>query len=76
MVASLTDTQNRSDLAAWAEEYGSTHPVAGDYQRDVWTEFALSSGRPQYLVIDQDLVVVHAGRNAEEAEEVAESLLP
>lgn len=42
----LSDTDERADLELWAETYGSTHAVTGDYERWVWSEFALSVGRP------------------------------
>ena len=74
MVA-LTDTDSVDDLLAWRDEFGSMHHVLGDYDRDVWSAYTLSSGRPQYVVIDQNQTVVFASRFAHEAEAEVEALL-
>ena len=75
MVVSLTQTESVEDLLDWRAEFGSTHEVAGDYEREVWDAYSLSSGRPQYVVIDRDQTVVFASRIASEAEAWVETLL-
>ena len=49
--------------------------IAGDYEHAVWDAYNQRVGRPQYIVIDRDFVVVHGGRDQQEAEELAASLL-
>jgi hypothetical protein len=60
---------------AWVEAAAITHLVGGDYDEAVWETYHQDPGRPQYLVIDRDFVVVHGGRIQSEAEELAASLL-
>ena len=75
MILSLTETDSREDLQAWVDEFGSSFPVGGDYDRSVWDLYSISIGRPQYIVIDRSFVVQHAGNAAEEAEAFALTLL-
>lgn len=57
------------------DAFGITHPVGGDYDEAVWDLYALQAGRPQYIVIDRRFDVVHIGRDRNEAESLAASLL-
>jgi hypothetical protein len=72
---SLVETETRADLAEWVESFDITHPVGGDYAWRVWEAYHQQEGRPQWVVIDRDFVLVHGGRIQSEAEDLAASLL-
>jgi hypothetical protein len=76
VIVTLTDTDGPEDLVSWAESFGVTHPIGGDYDYAVWNTYSvLSIGRPQYIVIDRSFTVVEASNVGAEAEALAATLL-
>ncbi len=75
VIVALMDTQEQADLEEWVAEFGSTHLVGGDYDREVYETYRDGAGRPQYAVIDPGFEIVHVGRNQSEAEDLVVSLL-
>ncbi len=39
MVITLVDSDSDADAAAWAEEFGITHPVVADINVDIYLDF-------------------------------------
>jgi hypothetical protein len=68
-----------SDLTAWKQEFGVTHPVLRDSKNEANRAFAIpDGGRPQSVVIDRgfDVVFADSGTSGhEEAESIILDLL-
>ena len=60
-VVALNAISELSDLDLWAEEFGATHPLLSDIDREVWDQYAGPGGRPQYIVLDRDMTIMFKG---------------
>tara|TARA_B100000530_G_scaffold316086_1_gene246123 strand:- start:341 stop:580 length:240 start_codon:yes stop_codon:yes gene_type:complete len=69
-IAAIHDT-GVDGINEWITEFGATHTVLADPDRVVYDQYTISRFRPQYIVFDRDMTVIHkddgpdAGRSAE-----------
>ena len=65
-------------LNEWQSMFDMETILLADVQEDMWNQLRGNSGRPQYLVIDRDLRIVHrdagAGGEQRSREKVLELL--
>lgn len=59
VITALHSTSTTSQLAAWVEEFSSTHPVLGDFDSEVYEQYRMDEFRPQYVLFDRDMTVLH-----------------
>ena len=71
VITALHDSDEVADLADWADAFGVTHDVGGDYDDAVWDAYADGYGRPQFAVIDREFGLLHVGRDQGAAQQVA-----
>lgn len=57
----LRDCDGPSDTIDWIEAFGSTHPVLCDRDLAVWDEYGIGLGKPQYIVMDQEMNIAYRG---------------
>ena len=57
-ITALHDTSTTSDVAAWAEEFSSTFPVLGDFDKEVYDQYRVDPFRPQYMLFDREMNIL------------------
>ena len=61
---------SQDETALWVDELGLTFPVLYDADEIAWDAWRTGVGRPQYIVIDQDLTRVGEGQGRDGHEEM------
>jgi hypothetical protein len=67
IITALNGTET-ADLAAWADEYGLTHPVVGDAGDEFFWTFSKSSAWPMIVLLDRGMLITSVDDGAGEAE--------
>jgi len=68
--ASSSDPITTSDVASWVEEFSSTHPVLGDFDKAVYDQYRVDPFRPQYVLFDREMNILMT-ESSPDAHEVA-----
>ena len=71
----LRDCAEPASAGEWIEAFGSTHPVLCDSEATAWDVYGVGLGKPQYIVIDQDMNIVFRGMGPGDASEAEAEVL-
>gem|GEM_PF-2893205 len=65
---SLSGINSVGMLNEWQNMFNMDTVLLADTEQDMWEQLRLNTGRPQYLVIDRELIIVYrdAGSGGEQ----------
>jgi hypothetical protein len=69
------DVTGVDGAAEWRDTFDITFPVLADSDWEVWDLYNLSGGRPYYVVLGRDMVVVPGGGQGPPGEESAKEAI-